>query len=391
MFFNLSRSQDSRFPNHFQLGELTLSTDNGWQTNTTNQHMYIYKGYMESSKWDITVLESLQDHDELGNFVCFRLDQQSGLITMLTNRWRGVMIWFEPGAWISNLVPGTHVIWNDSVVSVGQDLIPVEQKIDIIGEIDPTYLDVEQVVTRIDTVLANRVANFVKHNHLPIKVFCSGGIDSTLVWSYIKRFSNDYELVLENRVQWDEFWCLNRKKITKNFWGYTQIHHWRDPCILTSGTPGDEFMMRGPTTVNLWCMYHGIDIFDLLRTRDFLHYDYFMQDKHQKLFIQQQQDRALDPVMRLDRTDFIKYICNINANDCQHWHLGNTLTFTPLRDMQVLKLMLALDVDDLLSQALDSAISKRLIAQNDANLLSVLSDTKNIGETLSNLAQCISK
>jgi hypothetical protein len=138
-------------------------------------------------------------------------------------------------------------------------------------------------------------------------------------------------------------------------------------------------------------MYHGIDIFDLLRTRDFLHYDYFMQDKHQKLFIQQQQDRALDPVMRLDRTDFIKYICNINANDCQHWHLGNTLTFTPLRDMQVLKLMLALDVDDLLSQALDSAISKRLIAQNDADLLSVLSDTKNIGETLSNLAQCISK
>jgi hypothetical protein len=310
---------------------------------------------------------------------------------MLTNRWRGVMIWFEPGAWISNLVSSAHAIWNDSAMSVGQDLIPVEQKIDIIGEIDPTHLDMDQVVTRIDAVLASRVANFVKHNHLPIRVFCSGGIDSTLVWSYIKRFSNDYELVLENRVQWDKFWCLNRKKITKNFWGYTQIHHWLDPCVLTSGTPGDEFMMRGPTTVNLWCMYHGIDIFDLLRTKDFLHYDYFMQDKHQKLFIQQQEDRTLDPVMRLDRIDFIKYICNMNANDCQHWHLGNTLTFTPLRDMQVLKFMLALEANDLLSQALDSTVSKRLIAQNDNDLLSVLSDTKNIGETLSNLAQCISK
>ena len=391
MFFNLARSPHFAFCNHYNLGQLILSTDNGWHRIDTTQEVFIYKGYLECTNWNVEVLMALEDNKELGNFICFRMAKDSGLIKMVANRWRGVMIWSEHQQYVSNLFQGSHTIWNDSGLIIDKDLVLTETKNNIIGEFEAKILDLGQVQNQLHAILCERIESFISNNRLPLKVFCSGGIDSTLVWSYIQRFTSNYELVLENRMQWDQFWCKNRKKILKNFWGYSQLHHWLEPCVLTSGTPGDEFMMRGPTTINLWCMYHGIDIFDLLKSKDFLHYEYFAQDKHKKLFRQQQEDRELDSVMRLSRNEFVRYICNINANDCQHWHLGNTLTFTPLRDMRVLQLILSLDVKDLLPQMLDSSISKHLIERNNPELLTVLSQTKNVGESLSNLAQFISR
>ena len=391
MFFKLSNQPQGNFTSHYRLGSLVLSTDAGWHNIETESHVFVYKGYVEDADWCDAMLANMHDHQYLGNFLCFRFDRATRMIEILGNRWRGVTMWYKQNFWLSNLDKEADPLWNDSVITVDQDLVCNTKPLDIIGEVYEGCHDANRVVGAVNQILHDRTVGFLNHNRLPIKVFCSGGIDSTLVWSYVAKHTANYELVLENRVQWDRFWCMNRRKITSLFWGYTQIHHWLEPCVLTSGAPGDEFMMRGPTTVNLWCMYHGLDIFDVLHNRECLHHDYYMQDKHQKLFRQQQQDRSLDSVMRLDRNEFIRYICNINANDCQHWHLGNTLTFTPLRDMRILKLMLALPVDDLLTQILDSAISKRLIAGNDQNLLSMLSDTKNVGESFSNLAQLISR
>jgi hypothetical protein len=222
-----------------------------------------------------------------------------------------------------------------------------------------------------------------------LKVFCSGGIDSTLVWSFIKRHTSDYELVLENRQQWDYFWCRNRRQITQQFWAYQQLHHWLEPCVLTSGAPGDEFFFRSPVTVNLWCMYNDIDIFDLLRPGVGILYDYFMLEKNQAVFRAQQSDRSMDEVMRKTPSEFNRYLCDIIVNDCQHWHLGNTLTFTPLRDLEIFKLFLNLNARDLIPQIFDGEISRSLIARNDLSLLDRMSDVKNVGESLSKLAPLV--
>ena len=78
-------------------------------------------------------------------------------------------------------------------------------------------------------------------------------------------------------------------------------------------------------------------------------------------------------------------LCNILVNDWQHWHLGNTLTWTPLRDIEIIKLFLRLPVDDALGQILNSDISCRLIEQNEAGLTRVISDQKNSGNSMKNL------
>jgi hypothetical protein len=387
MFFNLATLNDKNFPNHYRLGTLVLNTDNGWVLHDLEDAIFVVKGYVESMVLVGDALQNLEDHKELGNFVCFKYSKRTQTISVMTNRWRGMLIWVESGKFISNLYQTNHTIWNDSGLVVDQALVPHETKLDIIGPVMPSSMSRDSVTDKIHEIITDRVHGFLASNRLPLKVFCSGGIDSTLVWSYIKAATNSYKLILENRMQWDYFWCHNRQRIMRQFWGYNQIHHWLEPCVLSSGTPGDEFMMRSPTTVNLWCMYHGLDIFDLIADADLLHHEYFNQDKHRRLFEQQQQDRSLDAVMQLDHSSFVQYLCNINANDCQHWHLGNTLTFTPLRDMRIMKLLLSLDPADLLPQILDSAISRELISRNDKSLLDLLSGKKNTGEYLANLAQ----
>ena len=391
MFFKIAHRVDDRFPVHHDLGDLVLNVDSGWHTHQQDHLHYIFKGYVEDAGWSPDLLATITDLQVLGNFCVFCFDSTQQTVSLVTNRWRGMIIWSEPGQWISNLDRASYTIWNDSSISIDQTLGYRETKVDIIGDTSVADITSSQLIDRVHQILDSRIGNFLHNNTFPVRVFCSGGIDSTLVWRFIKRHTPDYELVLENRVQWDYFWCRNRRQITQQFWAYQQIHHWLEPCVLTSGAPGDEFFFRSPATVNLWCMYNDIDIFDLLRPGVGILYDYFMLEKNQTLFRSQQSDRFLDEVMRKKPSDFNRYLCDIVVNDCQHWHLGNTLTFTPLRDLEIFKLFLNLTPNDAIPQIFNGDISRALIVRNDPAMLDLMSDVKNVGESLSNLAHLVPK
>jgi hypothetical protein len=166
------------------------------------------------------------------------------------------------------------------------------------------------------------------------------------------RAGADFELIGYDHVDHDYFYRENSHLI-KNFWGYSQIHHWQQPCVLTSGAPGDEFMLRSPTTANLFLLRNNTGIPYLLeKYPNCLHHPYFSQEKHTKLFESQQSAAQ-------DASDWA--LCNIVANDWQHWHLGNTLTWTPLRDLEIFKILLRLPLTHAIDQIMNSEFSCRLI------------------------------
>ncbi len=65
--------------------------------------------------------------------------------------------------------------------------------------------------------------------------------------------------------------------------------------------------------------------------------------------------------------------------------LGNTLTFTPMRDLAILKELLSMPFDVMRSQMLNSEISRLLIARNYPKALDILSTQKNHENYLENL------
>ena len=370
MFFSISLNQCNNFAKHWQVDNIHVDTDNGWESQDINGQLFIYKGYTDQGTLDQQLTSA--DHLTLGNFCIIVVDRALKKIRIVADRYRSFPIYFENGHQVNNLVPLAATVWTDSILELDFELTATEHKVDVIGTLDSTEISYESALDQIHKILVDKTQQFLNSNTLPLKVYLSGGVDTLLVYSYLVNAGAVFELVDYDHIEHDYFWRENDHLIKQN-WGYKQLHHWREPCVLASGTPGDEFMLRSPTTANMYLSRHNTSIPQLLEQRpDCLHYSYFR--KYMDLFEQQNKQ---------DTSDWA--ICNILLNDWQHWHLGNTLTWTPLRDLEIIKILLRLPVPHAINQIMDSEFSRCLIERNVTGATRLISDQKNTGPVLKNL------
>lgn len=382
MFFSIAHQPKENFPNHYRLGKFVISTDNGWHVAEYKNYKILYKGYADDialeDLFDTWVTDTIPTYT--GNFCAFVVDSTG--IKICNDRYRGFPIFYNQGNEITNLKVLSQTVYSDNVITIDNQLnveYPLKSNFNVIGLVDTSLLSIEQVIDDIDQILSEKTQNFLKHNTLPVKVHLSGGVDSLLVFSYLQKYTNDYEIVKAHHIDYDRFYLLNLEEL-KEYWGYTQIHHWVDSCVLTSGAPGDEFMLRSPLTCDQFLKHRGLDLKELLTQPQWancLHHDYFLRPKYDEVFNQ--------TIPSWTDEQMVRSLCNNIVNDWQHWHLGNTLTWTPLKDLEIFKLLLRLDTDSALTQILDSAISKQLIERNYPGLTRVISTQKNTGSYMKNL------
>jgi hypothetical protein len=385
MFFSISNQHKNNFSHFYKLGDFHISTDAGWKELKHNDHYLLYKGYADDDKLEelVNTIVNQTEPTLLGNFCVLDFNTDTGTLQIKTDRYRGFPIYVSSGNEITNLVDLGYTVWSDSLIEINADFTINETKFNIIGSIDTQPITLEEALVNIDQLLVTKTKNFLSHTDLPIKVFLSGGVDSLLVYSYLQRFTDDYELVRGNYFDYDKFWLMNSGTIQNKFWGYSQFHHWVEPCVLTSGAPGDEFMLRSPTTSDLFAQFHGESIIRLLETKEWascLHYEYFCSSKNYKIF----EEQIIDPSWNTPEK-LMYNLCNIIVNDWQHWHLGNTVSWTPLRDLEIFKILLRLPVNAALGQIMNSDVSYRLIEQNRPGLTKLISDQKNSGNAMKNL------
>lgn len=384
MFFSIGRGQSPDFPCHWRLGRLMISTDQGWQEVVQDRYHVVYKGYMDDSdlRSSVLAIAAGEKPSATGNFCAITWDRVDQQVIIRSDRYRGFPIYIHADQ-ITNLHRSDRVGWTDSTIMIDEDLAVTELKTDVIGSVDAGPIDLDQAISIIHQRLLLKTRQFLAHNTLPIKAYLSGGVDSLLVYAYLQHCTQQFEMVRGNYIDYDWFWMMNSGTL-KQHWGYQQIHHWQTPCVLTSGTPGDEFMLRSPRTVDIWLRYHGVSMLDLLQSQDWqrsLHAAYFQKPSNQAVF----QDLV---TLEFTSAEQMKWqLCNINVNDWQHWHIGHTLTWTPLRDLEIFKVFLRLPVEQTLGQIMDSEISRALIEMVAPGLSRVISDQKNTGNPLSNLAR----
>lgn len=375
MFFSISLNTKDNFPNQYQLGKFVINSDNGWKTNTVCGKTVVYKGYADDFLLDDLLEQIIQSNEPqyTGNFCVFVYDNET--IKIKTDVYRGFPI-YANNQEITNLDKISENICSDIIVTINDDLSVTKVKFDIIGEIEEDIKSKEYVIDSIHNLLSSKVENFAKHNTLPIKAFVSGGVDSMLVFSYISRFTNA-ELLDYEHFELDRFYLKNSYYL-KKLWAYKQIHHWKNPTLLTSGAPGDEFMLRSPSTANIYCIHHGTNILDLLNQEKYeksLHYTYFKKQDHISLF--EKQLSKNNKIIGKSKSYMKKLIYSSIINDYQHHHLGNTLTYTPLRDLRIMKLLLQLPFEYGVEQVMNSVISLEIIKRNNPVLLNHLSKQKN--------------
>jgi len=378
MFFYIGKEAQNNYPCHWQLGNFVVSTDNGWQRVCTNDYQLIYKGYADlnciNDVLETIVFQTIPQFT--GNFCVIVFT--NGELKIQTDRYRSFPIYIDDHS-VNNLISKSHVAWCDSLVNINEDMSVTETKYDAIGDVNDTETSVEEI----DLLLTNKIQKFGQQVKSPIKMFLSGGVDTLLIYSYLKRLEIPHEIIWQLHCDLDWFYLTNHHDIQAH-WGYTQIHHWNQPSILASGAPGDEFTLRSPNTANLYLMYQGTNILQMLQDDPkCFHQEYFK--KYANLFAKQ----IIDYQVISNKLDLIKVLCNNVLNDWQHWHLGNTLTWTPLRDLDLFKLFLNLPKNLAHGQIMNSSVSCQLIEQNVPGLTKVLSDQKNHENYMKNIRQLL--
>lgn len=377
MFFDIGHVHLENYPCHWQLGSFSVSTDQGWTHVTLGTAEILYKGYADDDSLD-RLIEKIISQTEpklTGNFCA--LVTVNDTLEIQTDRYRGFPIYIGNG--VNNLIPRDRTAWADSLITVHKDLTVTENKFDLIGTIDTSPMSLGGVLDNILEILDRKTLSFLKHNTLPVRAFLSGGVDSMLVYSFLRKHTDKFDLIKYSHFDYDYFWLKNSNEISK-YWGYTQIHHWTNPCVLTSGAPGDEFMLRSPVTADLWLKSQNVKVTELLDSPEWansMQSEYFRRDKNYKIFQEQV----------ISSNNLPWDLCNILVNDWQHWHIGNTLTWTPLRDLEIFKLMLRLPLELTIAQVMDSYVSMELIERNVPGLSHYVSKLKNSTDSLSKLVK----
>ena len=383
MFFSISRSPKLNFSvnGHYHRG-WHLDMDQGWNILEHNRETIAYKGYLDHGDLDLEIYNIVDNNvTRSGNYCIIILSYETAQVRH--SLYRSFPLWYDPNFGVTNLCPLSRKIFADSLLTLNKDLTFKTDGVDVITEVPTQERTVDEVIEYVDEILTEKFDYFFSYNNLPVKIFLSGGIDTTLMLGYLQKLEIPHEVVLAEHLEFDRFWVCNHHTIVSNHWAYKQMHHWIKPTVLVSGCPGDEFTLRNPEMGNLLAMHHGTSINQLLKNQNYLHREYFMIEDNQKKY-QSQVDHLVSDIMALR-----KHILECAANDHQHWHLGNTLTFTPLRDINILKQFLMLPWKDQIDQMLNSAISKKLIARQNPDLLDLLSAQKNTGNYLSTLAKLL--
>ena len=370
MFFNLTTSARSNFSHTYQLTDnLVLNTDDGWEAHTVDGITVVIKGYANQLSNDKVVALLLVDDIPYikGNFCAFISD--GSYVKLRHDNTRSFPLWYGDHS-LTNLVELDEVILATTLLTISNNFTISKEYFSPHKLVQ--YTD-DEVINKIDDILCETYEQFLTHNTLPIKVYLSGGIDTTLCWAYLDKFTKNYEIVTSNyydRITHTHFKKYNTTELG-SYWGYTRLHLWDDPTVVVSGGMGDENFLRGPYTLQYALCQFDVNIMDVIKPTDY-HYEYFNLKKNQ-IEIQLAKDQFIKTHPVLVK----KHIIGINANDHQHWHIDNTLTFTPLNDISILTTALSASKDLLIKQGRDGFINKELINRHDPSKLSSITPQKN--------------
>lgn len=382
MFFkiyNCDHSEQFGFNKH-TVGRFTLYLDSGWVQKKINNAIIFFKGYSDRDICsEVKNLCKCPVPKFKGNYCVLICKEDT--ITVTSDIDRSFPLSYNQGTGcLTNLPINGSKIWADSYAVLGTELNVNYFNIDFRTS---KKISIDECVQNISDILDEKVLGFkkLKESGYKPKIFLSGGVDTLLLYALLKSHKVNFELVNYEYFDYTDFVIEHIKSIKNNYWAYKQLHHWKEKTVLATGSCGDEFFMRGPNTIAVWLGSRNKHINDLNLG---YHRFHFSKEKNQKVF---NKDYSIYQTLSSEKVNNeIKCILN---NDHQHWHLENTLTWTPYKDLRITENILRLSDENLIKQFEDAAVTKMLISKYDDSLLNLLSNEKNDLQNQRNLKSLI--
>lgn len=372
MFFSVATESQSNFPCHYEFWSWKFDCDQGWTVLQETDRAVAFKGYStdKSADWLINNYPWGSESVFGGNFCVIQFTQDSVQLGHSQNR--TFPLWISDSA-LTNFNAVGLQLWSDARIAIRAPWILYSTEATPDWNIESTT--VEQATAKIIKLLVDQTQKFVANNTVDnLKVFTSGGLDTTLIHALLKHCQVPFTAIDHAHFEPDQF-----ADDLQKFWGYKQIHHWNHPTWLATGSCGDEYFLRGPLEIGMITAWHNIEFMPLVASRpDAYHWHYFSRDKNATTFQQQwnQREQLREKYPRF--ADLACHLLDMNRNDHQHWHLGHTLTWTPLQELDVTRILLGVEMSPaLLEHFLNGSIVRDCIEQLDPASLQLLDQYKN--------------
>ena len=345
---------------------LCLSHDHGWHTVELDTDVrVIIKGYAN----DRTITEAARHcatnpgaPQLRGNFCAMVI--RDGRVTITHDTDRSFPLWAGIDT-VTNLEPSGDKVLADIVLTVDGTFTISRQWHTPWRHTAVHNMSDAGIVDNVHEILLETFDSFLSHNRLPLRAFLTGGIDTTMAWAYLDHFTKDYELLDYEYLKLTPFWKRNCSKL-KRFWGYNQMHLWSEDCVLVSGALGDGNFLRGLCPAEMMLQAHGTSLLDVLQTKDY-HY------KH----CQTNFNKREVGTTNIDINKVRGKVMDWTTNDHQHWHIEQTLHFTPFKDSRIPALITQSSKEQVVLQARNGHINRLLIEKLDPDKLTKISAFKN--------------
>ena len=388
MFFEIQPNANFDYPNNYQLNtHYYLNCDSGWVNLTSNDITVYYKGYNTTDLSDSEFIEQLVS-DPIpkfnGLFIAVIIKEET--ITITSDVDRGWPIYYKESPNTITNIPFNPEVergrWDDfteKMLGASHQIKIIDNTI-VIGNLTHPYysyndfspLITSEVINKIDERIRYNFERVLTKNNKPIKIFLSGGLDSYLAFAYLKSFTNNFEIVMGERIDFTKFICKKIYNIRKTHW-LPIIHHFNGQCLNVTGGFGDIRMLRTPQPNNLLLLANKIDILELAKKhKDSYQYNLIVSPGMQKIY----KDQIDDPCT-IDLEATYKKMYDMSIHTYGWWHVEENTLFNPLKDLALLNYCLRAPLDLQIEQIFDGKITKMLFEKTDPNLLKYVSHSKN--------------
>ena len=109
---------------------------------------------------------------------------------------------------ITNLEKDLTPVWSDKYLTVDPALTVTEN---YFSPYTASYenIDYDSALNQVDKILCDSFESFLSKNNKPLKVFLTGGIDTLTLYSYLKKFTKNFEIVDYEYKKFTHFYIKN--------------------------------------------------------------------------------------------------------------------------------------------------------------------------------------
>jgi len=363
MFFNLSKSEDARFQHRWRVGNYTLHTDNGWKEYVVDGKRAIAKGACMEVPLSVAAFQSPRYR---GTFVSI-IDDVGGP-TITHGVLRGFPLWKNAMSW-TNMASLDQVEYNTYVYR-GQI-----EKFNPIPYISTIKLELDEVISLIDDYIAENVQGLVANNDVSdLECTVTGGVDTTLIWSYLESLGVPHRSSMTRHFAWDRFIMDHKLAIddVARWIDQHNINHYEQARWITTGGNGDAMFVRDVGLPAKWLAANGINMLSITARMDYM-FNTIMDDP--SYVTEWKSPSKASTALMLDTLRRITYLS-------EFWHFNNTMFFNPLQDMRISAAIMRLDPAVLARAISDATIQKELIKRRAPWMADCISQHKNVNPRL---------